>query len=96
VAASRLRGGRALDRALVARRSVAGTLVHGESGWLVADEAGPEAFAAAVRALAADVALRARLGGGARAALAKHHAWPARAEETLALVRAALAPRAGR
>jgi glycosyltransferase involved in cell wall biosynthesis len=78
-------------RAIVARRSVAETLVHGESGWLVADGAGPEELADAIRALAADPALRARLGAAARATLAKHHAWPARAEETLALVRASLA-----
>ena len=86
----------AAGRASVARRGVAETLVHGESGWLLPDDAGPDEFAAALRTLAADPGLRARLGSGARSALAKHHAWPARAEETLALVRAALAPRPGR
>jgi glycosyltransferase involved in cell wall biosynthesis len=83
-------------RAIVARRGVADTLVHGESAWLVADDAGPEDFAEALRALAADPALRARLGAAARSALATHHAWPARAGETLALVRAALSRRPGR
>ena len=83
-------------RAIVARRGVADTLVDGESAWLLADDAGPEAIAGALRALARDADLRTRLGAGARGALAKHHAWPARAEETLALVRAALARRRGR
>jgi glycosyltransferase involved in cell wall biosynthesis len=83
-------------RAILARRGVADTLVHGESAWLVADGAGPEDFAGALRTLAADPALRARLGAAARSALAQHHAWPARAEETLALVRAAIARRSGR
>jgi glycosyltransferase involved in cell wall biosynthesis len=83
-------------RAIVARSHVAGTLAHGESGWLLADDAGPAGFAGAIRALAADPALRVRLGSGARSALAKHHAWPARADETLALVRAALERGTGR
>jgi glycosyltransferase involved in cell wall biosynthesis len=80
----------AAGRAIVARAGVADGLVDGESGWLLADAAGPEQFAAAVRTLARDPALRARLGAGARSALAQH-AWPARASETLALVRAAIA-----
>jgi glycosyltransferase involved in cell wall biosynthesis len=82
--------------AIVARRGVADTLVHGESAWLLADDAGAADFAAAIRALAADPALRARLGSAARSALARHHAWPARAEQTLALVRAAVSRRPGR
>jgi glycosyltransferase involved in cell wall biosynthesis len=83
-------------RAIVARRGVADTLVDGESAWLVPDDAGAEHFAEALRALAADPVLRARLGAAARSALATHHAWPARADETLALVRAAIAGRHGR
>jgi glycosyltransferase involved in cell wall biosynthesis len=83
-------------RAIVARRGVADTLVHGESGWLLPDDAGPDDFAAAIRALAHDPGLRARLGGAAQLLLAKHHAWPARAEQTLALVGTALSRRPGR
>jgi glycosyltransferase involved in cell wall biosynthesis len=83
-------------RAIVARRGVADTLVHGESAWLLPDDAGAADFAAAIRALAADPVRRARLGSAARSALAKHHAWPARAEETLALVRVVIGQRGGR
>ena len=83
-------------RAIVARSHVADTLAHGESGWLLADDAGPGDFAGAIRSLATNAALRARLGAGARLALATHHAWPARAAETLALVRAALGARSRR
>jgi glycosyltransferase involved in cell wall biosynthesis len=83
-------------RAIIARRSVADTLVHGESAWLLADDAGPDALTGVLGGLARDPVLRARLGAGARSALAQHHAWPARAEETLALVRAALARASGR
>jgi glycosyltransferase involved in cell wall biosynthesis len=78
-------------RAIVLRAGLAGALVHGESAWLLADDAGPAAFAAALEALAKDPALRERLGAGAQRVLAAHHTWPARAAETLALVRAALA-----
>jgi len=83
-------------RAIVARRGVADTLVHGESAWLLSDEAGPDDFAAALRALAADPVLRARLGGAARRVLTAQHAWPARAAQTLALVRTALSRGPGR
>jgi len=83
-------------RAIVARSHVADTLAHGESGWLLADDAGPGDFAGAIRSLAGDAALRARLGAGARRALGSHHAWPARAAETLALVRAAIERAGGR
>lgn len=83
-------------RAIVARAGVAGALVHGESAWLLRDSAGPEDFAAAIRRLAEDRPLRDRLGAGARRALATHHAWPACAGETLALVRAALGARSRR
>ena len=73
-------------RAIVARRGVAETLVHGESAWLVPDDAGPEPFAAALERLDEDRALRDRLGAGARRALEKHHAWPPLAEATLSLL----------
>ena len=78
-------------RAIVARSGVADTLAHGESGWLLAEGAAPADFAAALRALASDAALRARLGAGAGSVLAEQHAWPARAAETLALARSAVA-----
>jgi glycosyltransferase involved in cell wall biosynthesis len=83
-------------RAIVLRAGLAGALVHGESAWLLRAAAGPDDFAAAIRSLAADAALRARLGAGARRALGSHHAWPARVFETLALVRAAIERAASR
>ena len=83
-------------RATVARTGVAGVLEHGESAWLLRDDAGPGEVAAAIRSLAADAALRRRLGEGALRRLETHHAWPARAAETLALVEAALERAGGR
>src|SRR5262247_3710590 len=83
-------------RAIVARASVAATLVHGESAWLVPGDASPAAFSAALGSLAADGAQRSRLGAGARRALEKHHAWPPLAAATLALILAAIERRAGR
>ena len=83
-------------RAIVLRAGLAGALVHDESAWLLRDAAGPDDFTAAIHSLAADAALRARLGAGARRALGSHHAWPARAAETLALVRAAIERAASR
>jgi glycosyltransferase involved in cell wall biosynthesis len=82
----------AAGRAIVLRERLAGALVHGESAWLVADDARPYAWAAALRRLAAEPALRERLGAGARRVLAARHAWPACATETLTLVRRALSP----
>jgi glycosyltransferase involved in cell wall biosynthesis len=73
-------------RAVVAHREVAFGLEHGVSAWLLAPDAGPDALAAALRALAADPALAARLGAGARATLASRHGWPALARSTLELV----------
>ncbi len=73
-------------RAIVARRGVAETLVHDESAWLVPDDAGPEAFGAALHRLGADPLLRERLGAGARRALETHHAWPPRAQTTLSFL----------
>ena len=84
----------AASRAIVARSALAGALVHGESAWLVADDARPYVFAAALRRLAADRPLRERLGAGALRVLAEQHAWPPLAERTLALVRAAVETRA--
>jgi glycosyltransferase involved in cell wall biosynthesis len=81
----------AAGRAIVSRAGAAGALVDGESARLLPDDAGPDAFAAAIHGLAADPALRARLGAGARGVLAAEHAWPALAKRTLALVRAAVA-----
>jgi glycosyltransferase involved in cell wall biosynthesis len=81
----------AAGRAIVLREGLAGALVHGESACCLPGGASPADFAAAIRALAGDAALRAKLGAGARAALAAQHAWPALAERTLALVRAAVA-----
>jgi glycosyltransferase involved in cell wall biosynthesis len=83
-------------RAIVARAGMAGALVHDESAWLLRDAAGSEDFAAAIRSLASDSPLRARLGAGARRVLGAHHAWPSRAAETLALVRVAIERAAGR
>jgi glycosyltransferase involved in cell wall biosynthesis len=73
-------------RPIVAHREVAFGLEHGVSAWLLAPDAGPDALAAALRALAADPALAARLGAGARANLAARHMWPALARRTLELV----------
>jgi glycosyltransferase involved in cell wall biosynthesis len=78
-------------RPIVARRGVADGLEHGESAWLLEPEAGPEAFAEAIRALLADPALAARLGAGARAVLEARHVWPELARRTLALAAEAAA-----
>ena len=86
----------AAGRAIVLRESLAGALAHGESAWLVSDDARPYAFAAALRRLAADPSLRERLGAGARRVLAAQHAWPPLAERTLALARAAVEARTSR
>ena len=83
-------------RAIVLRADLAESLVHDESGWLLPADAGPDDFAAALRALAEGAGLRSRLGAGARRALATRHTWPPLAERTLALVRAAMARAAGR
>jgi glycosyltransferase involved in cell wall biosynthesis len=86
----------AAGRAIVARQSVADTLIDGESARLLPEGAGATDFAAAIRALAADPALRAPLGAGARGTLAKHHGWPEGAAETLSLVRASARGASGR
>jgi glycosyltransferase involved in cell wall biosynthesis len=86
----------AAGRAIVARQNVADTLIDGESARLLPSEAGADDFAAAIRALVADPALRARLGASAKRTLSERHAWPARAAETISLVRASVEVRAGR
>jgi len=78
----------AASRAIVARRTVADTLLDGSSARLLADDADAAAFAEVMATLASDTALRAQLGARARRTLTTAHAWPARAAETLALVRA--------
>ncbi len=72
-------------RPIVARRDVAEGLEDGISARLVEPDAGPAAFAEAVRSLVADPPGAAHLGAGARALLAARHAWPELAERTLAL-----------
>jgi glycosyltransferase involved in cell wall biosynthesis len=83
-------------RACVAHAAVADGLVHAESGWLLAANAGPEELAAGVDALASDAGLRRRLGRGAREVLEREHAWPELARRTLDLVRRARAERRAR
>ena len=73
-------------RAIVARRGVADTLVHGESAWLLPTEADAPELADGIREVFGDDALRARLGTGARAVLEERHAWPDLAARTLALL----------
>jgi glycosyltransferase involved in cell wall biosynthesis len=77
------------SRAIVARRGVAEGLVDGVSARLLAPEDGPQALAVAIRALAAEPAVAARLGAAARAHLEAHHARGPLARETLALAAAA-------
>ncbi len=74
-------------RPIVARRGVAEGLVHERSALLVDDDAGPEAWAAALGRIVGDADLAARLGEGAAAVLASRHAWPDLAERTLDLAR---------
>jgi glycosyltransferase involved in cell wall biosynthesis len=61
------------SRAIVARASVADTLTHEHSAWLVADDAKPSAWSAAVNALLADPARAAQLGAEARRTLEREH-----------------------
>ncbi|MBW2267059.1 MAG: glycosyltransferase family 4 protein [Deltaproteobacteria bacterium] len=73
-------------RAILARAGLCETLEHDRSAWLVPRDAGADAFVAALRALHAAPATRARLGAGARATLEARHAWPALASRILTLV----------
>jgi len=74
------------SRAIVARASVAEPLVHQRSAWIVADDAPPAAWAAAVSALLADPAGAARLGAEARRTLERDHDPAALARDVLALL----------
>ncbi len=74
------------SRAIVARASVADSLVHQRSAWLLADDAPPAAWAAAVNALLADPAGTARLGVEARRTLEREHDPAALARDVLALL----------
>jgi glycosyltransferase involved in cell wall biosynthesis len=74
------------SRAIVARASVADSLVHRRSAWLLADDAPPGAWAAAVNALLADPAGAARLGADARRTLEREHDPAALARDVLALL----------
>jgi len=77
------------ERAVVARAPLADTLVHGESGWLLAEDASARELGDALARLWDDAALAARLGAGGRRALEKAHDWPALALDTLELAREA-------
>jgi glycosyltransferase involved in cell wall biosynthesis len=81
------------SRAIVARAPLADTLVHGESGWLLARDADAGALAQAVARVWDDPALAQHLGAGAQRVLAKQHDWSNLAQATLALARAAAARR---
>jgi UDP-glucose:(heptosyl)LPS alpha-1,3-glucosyltransferase len=59
---------------------------HGENGWLTGAPWDPDAIAAGLRTLAADPALRARMGAAARARIAAY-TWDRVAEETLSIYR---------
>jgi glycosyltransferase involved in cell wall biosynthesis len=73
-------------RAVVARRAVAGELADGESGWLLADAAGADAWAAAIDALLGDPARAARIGAAGRALLEHAHDPATNARATLAFL----------
>ncbi len=61
------------SRAIVARASVAEPLTHEHSAWLVADDAMPSAWSAAVNALLSDSLRAAQLGAEARRTLEREH-----------------------
>jgi UDP-glucose:(heptosyl)LPS alpha-1,3-glucosyltransferase len=65
---------------------------HGENGWLTAEPWDTDAIATGLRALAADPALRARVGQAARTRIAAY-SWDRVAEETLAVYRDVLGER---
>lgn len=60
-------------RPTIAHASVADPLVHGESGWLLADDAAAADWADAIATLVADPARAARLGAAARRTLERDH-----------------------
>jgi glycosyltransferase involved in cell wall biosynthesis len=72
-------------RAVVARASLADTLAHDESAWLLDDHASPRELGAALARVHDDAALAARLGAAGQRALQKQHDWPALALATLEL-----------
>jgi glycosyltransferase involved in cell wall biosynthesis len=84
------------SRPIVARASVADTLVHQRSAWIVADDAPPAAWVAAVRALLADPVGAARLGAEARRTLEREHDPAALARDVLALLATLIDPAATR
>jgi UDP-glucose:(heptosyl)LPS alpha-1,3-glucosyltransferase len=76
---------------VASRAAGAGELVaHNESGWLTADAWDPRQIAEPVRMLAADPALRERMGAAARVAV-EMHTWDRVAEETMAVYREVVA-----
>lgn len=70
---------------VVALEGAAGTLAHDRCGWLLPEDATPDALAAALRRVAEDSALAARLGRGGRALLERTHAPARHAEAVIAL-----------
>ena len=76
------------SRAIVATEGVVDGLEHERSAWLLPANAPAGALADAMRRLAGDPTLAARLGAGARAVLALRHAWPDLARRTLRLTSA--------
>ena len=78
---------------LTSRAAGAAELIaHGESGWLTADPWDPGPIADGLRALAADPALRARMGAAARSRI-EAYTWDRTAEQTLAVYREVVAAR---
>jgi glycosyltransferase involved in cell wall biosynthesis len=73
-------------RAVALRAGLAEGLVHRRSAWLVADEAGPEGWAAAIAGLLAHPDEAARLGAAGRRHLERAHDPAALAARTLALL----------
>ena len=62
-------------------------LIRESDAGVVIPRRDPAALAAAVARLAADPALRARLGGNGRTAILEAHSWDRRAEATASLLR---------
>jgi glycosyltransferase involved in cell wall biosynthesis len=73
-------------RPTIAYASIADPLVHGESGWLLADDATPAAWADAIERVVADPACAARLGAAARRVLERDHDPAAAAARLLRLL----------
>ena len=73
-------------RPIVAFAKVAAGLVHDQTAWLLAEDAGPRAFADAFELLRDQPDRARRLGLGAATHLRSQHAWPALAAETLDLL----------